>query len=54
MQSSVTPSPTIIDVRELIVGSGPFGPNEVQAIANAVWTDTIKANYKTYRESQDV
>lgn len=28
--------------------------SEVQAIANAVWTDTIKANYKTYRESQEV
>ena len=24
----------------------------VQAIANAAWTDTVKANYKTYRESQ--
>ena len=24
----------------------------VQAIANAVWTDTVKANYKAYRESQ--
>ena len=27
---------------------------EVQAIANAVWTDTVKANYKTFRESQEV
>ena len=27
---------------------------EVQAIANAVWTDTIKANYKTFVESQEV
>ena len=24
----------------------------VQAIANAVWTDTIKANYKAFRETQ--
>jgi len=24
----------------------------VQAIANAAWTDVVKANYKTYRESQ--
>ena len=26
---------------------------EVQAIANAVWTDTVKANYKTFVESQE-
>lgn len=25
---------------------------EVQAIANAVWTDIVKANYKTFVESQ--
>jgi len=25
----------------------------VQAIANAAWTDTVKNNYKAYRESQD-
>ena len=25
---------------------------EVQAVANAVWTDTVKANYKTFVESQ--
>ena len=25
----------------------------VQAIANAAWPDTVKANYKTFRESQD-
>ena len=25
---------------------------DVQAIANAAWTDTVKANYKTFRESQ--
>lgn len=25
----------------------------VQAIANAAWTDTVKANYKAYRESQN-
>ena len=24
----------------------------VQAIANVAWTDTVKTNYKTYRESQ--
>ena len=24
----------------------------VQAMANAVWTDTVKANYKTFRENQ--
>jgi hypothetical protein len=24
----------------------------VQAIANAAWTDTVKNNYKAYRESQ--
>ncbi len=40
MQSSVTPSPTTIDVRELIVGSGPFGPNEVRAIADSLGTTT--------------
>jgi len=27
---------------------------EVQAIANAVWTDTVKAAYKTFVESQEV
>ena len=26
--------------------------SEVQAVANAVWTDTVKANYKTFIESQ--
>ncbi len=26
---------------------------DVKAIATAVWTDTVKANYKTFRESQD-
>jgi hypothetical protein len=26
----------------------------VQAIANAAWTDTVKANYKTFIESQRV
>tara|TARA_R100000951_G_scaffold101356_6_gene92808 strand:+ start:5734 stop:6021 length:288 start_codon:yes stop_codon:yes gene_type:complete len=26
----------------------------VQAIANAAWTDTVKNNYKTFRESQEV
>ena len=26
---------------------------EVQAVANAVWTDDIKANYKTWKESQE-
>ena len=27
--------------------------SSVQAIANAAWTDTVKANYKAYRESQN-
>ena len=27
---------------------------EVQAVANAVWTDTVKANYKTWKESEEV
>ena len=27
---------------------------EVQAVANAVWTDTVKANYKTFVENQEV
>ena len=27
---------------------------QVQAVANAVWTDTVKANYKTFVESQEV
>ena len=26
----------------------------VQAIANAAWTDTVKANYKAFRESQSI
>jgi len=26
----------------------------VQAIANAVWTDAVKASYKTWAESQEV
>ena len=25
--------------------------SEVQAVANAVWTDTVKANFKTYVEN---
>tara|TARA_R100001163_G_C4970994_1_gene130900 strand:+ start:307 stop:642 length:336 start_codon:yes stop_codon:yes gene_type:complete len=28
--------------------------SEVQAIANAVWTDTVKADYKTFVESQEI
>ena len=28
--------------------------SEVQAVANAVWTDTVKANYKKFVESQEV
>ncbi len=28
--------------------------SEVQAVANAVWTDTVKANYKTWKEAQEV
>ena len=27
---------------------------EVQAIANSLWSDTIKANYKAWRESKEV
>ena len=27
---------------------------QVQAIANAIWTDTVKANYKTFVENQEV
>jgi len=27
---------------------------EVQAVANAVWTDTVKANYKTFVENQEI
>ena len=26
----------------------------VQAIANAAWTDTVKANYKKFKESQSI
>jgi hypothetical protein len=26
--------------------------NKVQAVANAIWTDTVKANYKTWAESE--
>ena len=56
MQSSVTPSPTTIDVRELIVGSGPFGPNEVQAIADSLGTttDTHRELRLTVQELQQV
>lgn len=28
--------------------------SEVQAIANAVWSSTVKANYKTWKEAQEV
>ena len=28
--------------------------SEVQAVANAVWTDEVKANFKTWKESQGV
>ena len=28
--------------------------SEVQAVANAVWTDTVKANYKSFVESQEL
>ena len=27
---------------------------DVKAIAPAAWTDTVKANYKTFRESQSI
>jgi len=26
----------------------------VQAIANAAWTDTVKVNYKAFKEAQDI
>ena len=56
MQSSVSPSPTTIDVRELIIGSGPFGPNEVRAIADALGTtqDTHRELRLTVQELQQV
>ena len=28
--------------------------SSVQAIANVAWTDTVKANYKTFVESQEI
>jgi len=28
--------------------------SEVQAVANAIWTDAVKANYKTWKESQGI
>ena len=28
--------------------------SEVQAVAKAVWTDTVKANYKSFVESQEI
>tara|TARA_Y100000114_G_C11658252_1_gene277718 strand:- start:44 stop:337 length:294 start_codon:yes stop_codon:yes gene_type:complete len=28
--------------------------SEVQAVANAIWTDTVKANYKSFVESQEI
>jgi len=28
--------------------------SEVQAVANAVWIDTVKAAYKTWKETQEV
>ena len=56
MQSSVTPSPTTIDVRELIIGSVPFGPNEVRAIADSLGTntDTHRELRLTVQELQQV
>ena len=27
---------------------------EVQAVANAVWTDSVKAAYKTFKENSDL
>ena len=56
MQSSVSPSPTTIDVRELIIGSGPFGPNEVRAIADSLGTtpDTHRELRLTVQELQQV
>ena len=56
MQSSVSPTPTTIDVRQLIIGSGPFGPNEVGAIADALGTtqDTHRELRLTVQELQQV
>tara|TARA_R100000734_G_C3283213_1_gene76407 strand:+ start:550 stop:840 length:291 start_codon:yes stop_codon:yes gene_type:complete len=28
--------------------------SEVQAVANAIWTDAVKSNYKTFVESQRI
>ena len=28
--------------------------DEVKAVANAIWTDSMKAEYKTWKESQEV
>ena len=27
---------------------------QVQAVCTAIWTDTVKSNYKSFRESQEV
>ena len=39
MQVPASPSPSTIDVRELLAGNGPFGPAEVRAIADALGTN---------------
>ena len=43
---------TPIDMTKSLNGGAEA--TEVQAIANAVWTATVKADYKTWAESQGV
>jgi DNA-directed RNA polymerase subunit alpha len=45
MQASANTSPAPVDVRELLAGSGPFGPDDVRTIADALGT-----NPATHRE----
>lgn len=45
MHASASSSPTTVDVRELLAGSGPFGPDDVRAIA-----DSLGTNPATHRE----
>ncbi len=45
MQASASTSPAPVDIRELLAGSGPFGPDDVRTIADALGT-----NPATHRE----
>lgn len=45
MHASASSAPATIDVRELLAGSGPFGPDDVRAIA-----DSLGTNPTTHRE----